>query len=134
MKDPYEQLGVRRRINAAGALTRLGGAVMAPEVVEAMAAASRGSVDIGELQDAALDAAPGGGLGMGAVCGGHHDQLFGPVGEQFGEGQADHAAVRAADEGGDPLDPQMVQHQGQQARLVVGGDGDDEQLMVTMIC
>jgi D-glucosaminate-6-phosphate ammonia-lyase len=51
--DPYAQLGVRRRINAAGALTRLGGAVMAPEVVDAMAAASRGSVDIGELQDAA---------------------------------------------------------------------------------
>lgn len=51
--DPYGHLGVRRRINAAGALTRLGGAVMAPEVVEAMAAASRASVDIGELQDAA---------------------------------------------------------------------------------
>ena len=33
--DPYERLGVRRRINAAGALTRLGGAVMAPEVVAA---------------------------------------------------------------------------------------------------
>ena len=53
ISDPYERLGVRRRINAAGALTRLGGAVMAPEVVEAMAAASRASVDIGELQDAA---------------------------------------------------------------------------------
>ena len=51
--DPYTSLGVRRRINAAGALTRLGGAVMAPEVVAAMAAASRASVDIGELQDAA---------------------------------------------------------------------------------
>src|SRR5215510_11580505 len=51
--DPYAALGVHRRINAAGALTRLGGAVMAPEVVEAMAAASRASVDIGELQDAA---------------------------------------------------------------------------------
>jgi L-seryl-tRNA(Ser) seleniumtransferase len=51
--DPYERLGVRRRINAAGALTRLGGAIMAPEVVAAMAAAARGSVDIGELQDAA---------------------------------------------------------------------------------
>lgn len=51
--DPYESLGVRRRINAAGALTRLGGAVMAPEVMAAMAAASRASVDIGELQDAA---------------------------------------------------------------------------------
>lgn len=51
--DPYESLGVRRRINAAGALTRLGGAVMAPEVMAAMASASRASVDIGELQDAA---------------------------------------------------------------------------------
>lgn len=51
--DPYESLGVRRRINAAGALTRLGGAVMAPEVMAVMAAASRASVDIGELQDAA---------------------------------------------------------------------------------
>lgn len=51
--DPYAALDVRRRINAAGALTRLGGAIMAPEVVEAMAAASRASVDIGELQDAA---------------------------------------------------------------------------------
>src|SRR5471032_2568525 len=38
--DPYESLGVRRRINAAGALTRLGGAVMAPEVVAAIAAAT----------------------------------------------------------------------------------------------
>src|SRR5260221_8472000 len=53
VSDPYESLGVRRRINAAGALTRLGGAVMAPEVMAAMAAASRASVDIGELQDAA---------------------------------------------------------------------------------
>src|SRR5216684_3304000 len=53
ISDPYERLGVRRRINAAGALTRLGGAVMAPEVMDAMAAASRASVDIGELQDGA---------------------------------------------------------------------------------
>ena len=52
-RDPYERLGVRRRINAAGALTRLGGAIMAPEVVDAMADAARSSVDIGELQDAA---------------------------------------------------------------------------------
>ncbi|MFO1086212.1 MAG: aminotransferase class V-fold PLP-dependent enzyme [Reyranellaceae bacterium] len=51
--DPYASLGIRRRINAAGALTRLGGAIMASEVVLAMAAASRASVDIGELQDAA---------------------------------------------------------------------------------
>jgi L-seryl-tRNA(Ser) seleniumtransferase len=53
--DPYAALGVRMRINAAGALTRLGGAVMAPEVVAAMAGAARASVDIGELQDAASE-------------------------------------------------------------------------------
>jgi len=51
--NPYAALGVKRRINAAGTLTRLGGALMAPEVVDAMAAAARWSVDIGELQAAA---------------------------------------------------------------------------------
>lgn len=49
----YARFGVRRRINAAGTLTRLGGALMAPEVVAAMAAAARHSVDIAELQAAA---------------------------------------------------------------------------------
>jgi L-seryl-tRNA(Ser) seleniumtransferase len=53
MKDIYAALGVKRRINAAGTLTRLGGALMAEEVVAAMAAAARASVDIGELQAAA---------------------------------------------------------------------------------
>lgn len=51
--DIYGVLGVKRRINAAGALTRLGGALMAPEVVAAMAEAARSSVDIAELQSAA---------------------------------------------------------------------------------
>jgi L-seryl-tRNA(Ser) seleniumtransferase len=51
--NPYAALGVKRRINAAGTLTRLGGALMAPEVVDAMGAAARWSVDIGELQAAA---------------------------------------------------------------------------------
>ena len=46
-------LGVKRRINAAGTLTRLGGALMDDEVLAAMAAAARASVDIGELQAAA---------------------------------------------------------------------------------
>src|SRR5260370_40806951 len=67
--DVYQGLGVRPRINAAGALTRLGGAVMAPEVVAAMAAASRASVDIGELQDAAsgrIAQATGAEAGLGA--------------------------------------------------------------------
>ena len=53
MKDVYAALGVKRRINAAGTLTRLGGALMDEEVVGAMAAAARASVDLGELQSAA---------------------------------------------------------------------------------
>jgi D-glucosaminate-6-phosphate ammonia-lyase len=52
-KDIYAALGVKRRINAAGTLTRLGGALMDEEVVAAMTEAARASVDIGELQAAA---------------------------------------------------------------------------------
>jgi L-seryl-tRNA(Ser) seleniumtransferase len=36
-----QQLGVRPVINAAATLTKLGGSIMPPEVVEAMSAASR---------------------------------------------------------------------------------------------
>lgn len=53
MTDIYANLGVKRRINAAGTLTRLGGSLMAPEVLDAMREAAQGSVDIGELQSAA---------------------------------------------------------------------------------
>ena len=49
----YERLGVPQRINAAGTLTRLGGSLMAPEVLLAMAQAAEASVDISELQSAA---------------------------------------------------------------------------------
>jgi len=48
--DIYERLGVRKRINAAGLLTRLGGSLMPPEVLEAMRQAAHSSVDIAELQ------------------------------------------------------------------------------------
>ena len=51
--DIYAALGVRRRINAAGTLTRLGGKPMAAEVSAAMAAAARHAVDMAELQAAA---------------------------------------------------------------------------------
>ncbi len=51
--DIYAALGVRRRINAAGTLTRLGGKPMAPEVSAAMASAAPHAVDIAELQAAA---------------------------------------------------------------------------------
>lgn len=53
MSEIYGRLGVKRRINAAGTLTRLGGSLMAPEVLDAMREAAGSSVDIGELQSAA---------------------------------------------------------------------------------
>jgi L-seryl-tRNA(Ser) seleniumtransferase len=49
--DIYEKLGVRTFINARGTLTRFGGAIMLPAVVDAMVAASKSSVYLGELQD-----------------------------------------------------------------------------------
>lgn len=46
----YEELGLRPVINANATLTRLGGSVMPPEVVEAMVEASKHFVDLHELQ------------------------------------------------------------------------------------
>ena len=48
-QDIYDRLGVRKRINAHGTLTRLGGSRMAPEVIAAMAEATRHFVDLDEL-------------------------------------------------------------------------------------
>ena len=48
-QDVYERLGVRKLINAHGTLTRLGGSRMAPEVMAAMAEATRHFVDLNEL-------------------------------------------------------------------------------------
>ena len=53
MSGFYERLGVVRRINAAGTLTRLGGSLMEPEVLLAMNQAAGASVDMAELQSAA---------------------------------------------------------------------------------
>ncbi|MBL8833688.1 MAG: aminotransferase class V-fold PLP-dependent enzyme [Rhodospirillales bacterium] len=53
MSGIHARLGVKRRINAAGTLTRLGGSLMDETVLDAMREAARGSVDIGELQSAA---------------------------------------------------------------------------------
>ncbi len=53
MNGIYARLGVKRRINAAGTLTRLGGSLMDEAVVDAMREAAEDSVDIGELQSAA---------------------------------------------------------------------------------
>lgn len=49
----YDDLGVRPVINAAGTLTRLGGSLMPPEVVQAMARAAEHCVRIEELQERA---------------------------------------------------------------------------------
>ena len=51
--DILTRLGVARRINVAGTLTRLGGSLMEPEVLQAMAQAASASVDIAEMQSAA---------------------------------------------------------------------------------
>ncbi len=51
--DIYGEMGVQPIINAAGSLTRMGGSLMPPEVVEAMAAAAERFVDIEELHIAA---------------------------------------------------------------------------------
>ncbi len=48
----YERLGVTPLINCQGTVTRVGGSIMAPEVLEAMAEASRQFVDIVELNQA----------------------------------------------------------------------------------
>ena len=46
----YDELGIRHIINANATLTRLGGSIMPPEVIEAMRDASRWFIDLEELQ------------------------------------------------------------------------------------
>ncbi|RLT41322.1 MAG: aminotransferase class V-fold PLP-dependent enzyme [Chloroflexi bacterium] len=46
----YEELGIRPLINASATLTRLGGSLMPPEVVQAMVDASKVFIDLEELQ------------------------------------------------------------------------------------
>jgi L-seryl-tRNA(Ser) seleniumtransferase len=48
--DVYADLGMRRVVNAAATLTRLGGSIMPRPVIEAMIQASRSFVDLPELQ------------------------------------------------------------------------------------
>jgi uncharacterized pyridoxal phosphate-dependent enzyme len=48
--DVYADLGMRRVINAAATLTRLGGSIMPPPVLEAMMQASRSFIELPELQ------------------------------------------------------------------------------------
>ena len=48
--NPYEKYGVRRVVNAAGTLTRIGGSISPPEVFRAMEDASKSFVHIPELQ------------------------------------------------------------------------------------
>src|SRR5690606_25797312 len=48
----YDELGVRTLINASANITRIGGSVMPPEVVQAMVEASKHFVNLDELQRA----------------------------------------------------------------------------------
>jgi len=48
--NPYEKYGIRRVVNAAGTLTRIGGSISPPEVFKAMDDASKCFVHIPELQ------------------------------------------------------------------------------------
>jgi len=50
IEDPYKKLGLRRVINAATCLTRLGGSIPHPSVYRAMEEASKSFVQIPELQ------------------------------------------------------------------------------------
>jgi L-seryl-tRNA(Ser) seleniumtransferase len=50
MRNPYKQMGIRRVINAATCLTRLGGSIADPRVFKAMQQASKSFVQIPELQ------------------------------------------------------------------------------------
>src|SRR6266496_4076929 len=63
----YDRLGVRRIVNAAGPVTRLGGNRLAPEVAKAMAEATQSHIQIDELQERAgeiLAAATGAEAGL----------------------------------------------------------------------
>src|ERR1700686_4154376 len=55
MTGILDRLSFSRVINATGTVTRLGASPIAVEVIAAMAAAARCSVDIGELQGSASD-------------------------------------------------------------------------------
>src|SRR5260370_20117465 len=58
MPTIYDRLGVRPIINACGPNTRLGGAIMAEPVVQAMVEAPRHCVDMFELQPRARPLTP----------------------------------------------------------------------------
>ena len=53
MRDIYDQLGVRKYINAYGTVTKYGGSIMDPLVLDAMREASRSFVDLVDLQQRA---------------------------------------------------------------------------------
>lgn len=71
MPGIYERLGVRPIINARGTHTRLGGSLMAPEVLEAIREAASTYVVLDELQDKASEIIVGAtGAEAGMVTGG----------------------------------------------------------------
>lgn len=75
MTTIYERLGVKTFINARGMITTLGGSIMPPDVVEAMAQAARSFVQLDDLQQKAdarvceLTGAPAAFICAGAASG-----------------------------------------------------------------
>ena len=51
--DIYDRLGVRRVLNAQGSISKIGGSLMAPEVLAAMGEAAQSFVEISEFLDKA---------------------------------------------------------------------------------
>ena len=107
----YERLGVRPVVNGIGTVTRLGGSLMPPEVLQAMLEGARQYVPLEELQ-AAAGTAPGGpdpqrgGL-RHQRRGGGAGLEHGRVRHRGGRGEDGHAPLppappRGAPQGGDP--------------------------------
>jgi L-seryl-tRNA(Ser) seleniumtransferase len=84
----YDELGIRPIVNASATLTRLGGSVMPPEVVQAMVDASKHFVNLDELQRAV-------GERLAAMT--HNEAAYVSTGAAAGLALATAACVAGAD-------------------------------------
>src|SRR6185312_8252093 len=79
----------------------------------------------GDADDLPLDAAPGGGKGMGPVGGTQHDEPPYPLRIPLTERERDHPAVGAARDGAHGLDAEMVEKPQEELGLIVGRDAGE---------
>ena len=84
--DLYDELGVKRVVNASATLTRLGGSVMPPPVLDAMRAAAGSFVDYDELARS---------VGARLAMRTHNDACYVSCGAAAGIALAVAACVRA---------------------------------------